>query len=387
MNLPVARVLQWKRPRMRWLFLGFASFIAIVAIILFAVTVSVGGANLKAILESDDPGSSGIRFLGHIYNIDVDARQVQISWLIVGCGAGFLLDGTAGVLGAKNCGDLSRAIDIYVDGGQQVFSYDPGLKPIAVSTNQVIGVQATDRVETTHLLSIDGFSFVPNFSRGDQQSAFPFDRYDLETTFMTKDHNTNETLPILSLVAVDSTQNFAPHLVWDLPVMMNDVNGTTTSARTTHSRFGREALTKAFVVIIFVVNWLLTAVVVWITLRVAIGAEVDSGIMLLPVSVILTIPALRALWVGAPAFGLILDSCGLFPQMVVVAVCSVILVIYAGLQPPKDSEDSKDSKNKDQHTRGVQAQSHGDEGARNNAPDDREKGPLSPGFVPTFHNA
>jgi hypothetical protein len=57
-----------------------------------------------------------IRFLGHIYGIDVDARQVQISWSVVGCGDGFVFNGTTGILGVNNCGSLSRAIDIYVDG-------------------------------------------------------------------------------------------------------------------------------------------------------------------------------------------------------------------------------------------------------------------------------
>jgi hypothetical protein len=49
-----------RRPRTRWLFLGIATFIAVVALILFAVTVAVGGTNLKAILESGDPNSAGV---------------------------------------------------------------------------------------------------------------------------------------------------------------------------------------------------------------------------------------------------------------------------------------------------------------------------------------
>jgi hypothetical protein len=36
-------------------------------------------------------------------------------WQIVGCGVGYLEPDTY-VFGSKNCGTLSRAIDIYIDG-------------------------------------------------------------------------------------------------------------------------------------------------------------------------------------------------------------------------------------------------------------------------------
>ena len=56
---------------------------------------------------------------------------------------------------------------------------------------------------------------------------------------------------------------------------------------------------------LLIVNWLLTGVVVWITVSAFTGVEVDESILVLPLSVVLTIPALRAMWVGAPAFGLL----------------------------------------------------------------------------------
>ena len=44
----------------------------------------------------------------------------------------------------------------------------------------------------------------------DQQYGFPFDSYQLETTFIALDDATNATMPILGLLIVSSTDNFTP---------------------------------------------------------------------------------------------------------------------------------------------------------------------------------
>lgn len=68
-------------------------------------------------------------------------------------------------------------------------------------------------------------------------------------------------------------------------------------------QFRRTAFTIFFVMSLFFVNWALTGVVLYITLCANEGMDVGESILLLPLSVIVTIPALRAMWVGAPAFG------------------------------------------------------------------------------------
>jgi hypothetical protein len=54
-------------------------------------------------------------FLAHIYKIDLANKTVGISWLIVGCGAGFQLAGSD-VYYSTYCGELAIPIDVFVDG-------------------------------------------------------------------------------------------------------------------------------------------------------------------------------------------------------------------------------------------------------------------------------
>lgn len=56
-----------------------------------------------------------ISIVGHIYQIDINTRTIYISWLLRGCGEGFILE-LAPWDGTTECGYLGRAINIHVDG-------------------------------------------------------------------------------------------------------------------------------------------------------------------------------------------------------------------------------------------------------------------------------
>ena len=57
-----------------------------------------------------------IYLVGHIYNIDVGARQIQISWQPLGCG-GFMQDNTAAsYYNIPNCGRLGTPTNFFLDG-------------------------------------------------------------------------------------------------------------------------------------------------------------------------------------------------------------------------------------------------------------------------------
>lgn len=150
---------------------------------------------------------------------------------------------------------------------------------------------------TTHLLVLYAW-------RGlDQQYGYPFDGYQLDTTFLALSPS-NESVPILGLRPISSTNNFHPALRSDMDTMSTDANGAPVTSRTMEMAFARTGFAKTYVMTLFIVNWGLTAVVVFITVSAGVGQEVTESILLLPISVILTIPALRALWDGAPAFGM-----------------------------------------------------------------------------------
>ena len=53
---------------------------------------------------------------GSDVDVDVDEPALTIRWSIIGCGNGFILEGSEGAYGSKNCGLPSMALEFYVDG-------------------------------------------------------------------------------------------------------------------------------------------------------------------------------------------------------------------------------------------------------------------------------
>lgn len=130
----------------------------------------------------------------------------------------------------------------------------------------------------------------------------------MQTVFLAVNHLNNATLPILRLAPVDFADNFSPSFN-DFETT-SDFNGTSAVAsRTVTLKLQRSPLTKTFNMLIFLVNWLLAGMVLFITV-VAFWwnrTNMPDALVLLPITVILTVPSLRALMVGAPSFGKRLD--------------------------------------------------------------------------------
>ncbi|EIW63013.1 uncharacterized protein TRAVEDRAFT_69173 [Trametes versicolor FP-101664 SS1] len=295
-------------------------------------------SNLGKIIDRAAEGGNGLALLGHAYDVDLPSRQVQISWLILGCGT---FASTVGTYDSTNCGRLNTAADFYFDGAQaSIFSYDPDTSLLHRNdTDGLFYVQATVELQTEHLLEVTAWY------GQDQQYAYPFDEYVLDTYFQALDPATNTSLPTLFVRIADATNNLQPQLgrIGNAQIHTNKPivdNSTATAGFGVQYVFHRTVLSQLFVVVLFVVNWLLTAVVVYIAVSAYEGLPLSEGVLFLPVSVILTIPALRALWVGAPDFGLLLDSCGTFVQMVIVSLASIYLVVNVGLRRPQEAKDA-----------------------------------------------
>ncbi|TFK92070.1 hypothetical protein K466DRAFT_481434, partial [Polyporus arcularius HHB13444] len=281
-----------------------------------------------------------VALLGHAYNIDVAARQVQMSWLVLGCGSLALYVGS---YGSNTCGRANLAIDFYADGATNASGmFDPAATLwFDIKTISGFCVQASVEFQTEHLLEVTAWH------GQDQQFAYPFDTYILGTVFQAFLSGTNVSVPVLFLRISDATSSFQPILMQDADVRTLSLNGSQIiHARGVQYSFHRIALSQVLVMVLFVVNWLLTAVVLYIAVSAYDGVPMSEGVLILPVSVILTIPALRALWVDAPSFGecsnstlpLGIDSCGTFLQMVIVSLASLYLVVKVGLRRKKAAQ-------------------------------------------------
>ena len=67
----------------------------------------------------------------------------------------------------------------------------------------------------------------------------------------------------------------------------------------------RSTLSRAFTICLLIVNWALTSVSVWVTTIIYFkGEKPPDAILLFPLTIVVTIPALRNLYVGSPPFGI-----------------------------------------------------------------------------------
>ena len=147
----------------------------------------------------------------------------------------------------------------------------------------------------------------------DQPILAPFDDYVFDVEAFVIDPTTNQSLPILKLSAADPTDNFYADDQFDWDTESSFDSGRVPS-RHLQMRVRRSSLSRIFTIMLLLVNWFLTAGCLRITLLSVVGhKEMGEGVLLLPITVILTIPALRDLYVGSPPFGLCFRKYMYFP--------------------------------------------------------------------------
>ena len=182
------------------------------------------------------------------------------------------------------------------------------------------------------------------------RDTVPFDWYGFDANAFVIEKATNKSVPIVAFAASEGPNNF----------IVYSTSGHTKSRFTYDSGTGpttllvdssvvsvqvkRSPITRAFTLCLLVVNWALTVGSVYITLLALVGTgKKDPAVVLLPVTLVLTIPTLRGLYVGSPPFGVYIgeyrvvsswllgltsfpDTFGFFLQMVIIVVSSMILL-------------------------------------------------------------
>lgn len=162
-----------------------------------------------------------------------------------------------------------------------------------------LSVQAINEFQTSHVLEVIDWNGL------DQLFAYPFDTYYLDTSIVALDADINTSTPLLSVSPVDSTDGFTPYILETYTIKQPSPTDkkNIVDARYVRIALKRTILTQFFVLSLFFTNWALTGVVVYITICANDGVEMKNSILVLPLSVVVTIPTLRALWIGAPGFG------------------------------------------------------------------------------------
>jgi len=70
----------------------------------------------------------------------------------------------------------------------------------------------------------------------------------------------------------------------------------------------RTVYLRAITFIMFMINWLLTLWTLAITVIVASRRVMNEGVVILPLTIILAVPAIRNLYIGSPPFGIFLGT-------------------------------------------------------------------------------
>ena len=165
----------------------------------------------------------------------------------------------------------------------------------------IFSVQALNEFHYTHTIAIGSAKLTKN--RAFQpQYFYPFEFYFVMTTFVAFNTATNTTLPIIRLAFSDPVNNFQTLI--DESATKTYMNNTVVKSRTTKLTLSRTVSAQIFVVLIFIANWVLTGVLVYVTsLSLWSNVKLGEGIAILPVTIILTLPQLRQFFVDAPPIG------------------------------------------------------------------------------------
>ena len=143
------------------------------------------------------------------------------------------------------------------------------------------------------------------------RDVVPFDSYFFTASVFVIEKATNKSVPIAAFAAGDGPDNFVV-LSSNIPTTNNFTYnpGTGPTTVTVESSLiameaKRSQLAEAFTLCLFIVNWALTLGSVYITFFALIGTRrMDPSVLLLPVTLVLTIPTLRELYVSSPPFGI-----------------------------------------------------------------------------------
>ena len=149
----------------------------------------------------------------------------------------------------------------------------------------------------------------------DQQLTAPFDDYIMNAFVFVIDKATNTSVHITRFTAADPLNNFvtfARDTETTNKFTYETGNGTVTvdvESRALVVTVSRSVLAQAFTMCMMLVNWALTVGTVYITLVMLVRREkMSDAVLALPITVVLTIPAIRALFVGSPPFGILLGT-------------------------------------------------------------------------------
>ncbi|KAL0579352.1 hypothetical protein V5O48_002628 [Marasmius crinis-equi] len=339
----------------------FSSIIVVVIACLLALIFSIdfnGPVRENDALFNSD-GKDGIVLIGHAFNLKLSERSMQIQWQPSACGAFYNSSQSPVSSNPRNggkpaqCGRPNRKVSIFVDGDTDhpAWDYDPEKVPANGQGMQSGLIDSSLWFVTDTQVHMYTWAFPANKHTIGLDFLYPFLYYEMTHSFFgvsieeEQPNNPNSTkltpVPILDAVVVTATDNYTPGKFQSHSGLSVNFapNTTTTSVRVPvfmrQFTLKMSTVAKAFSMILFIINWGLALLVTFMTVtllvgKVKCGGKVPDSVLAMPLTIILMIPGLRALFIGNPPFGNVLDLTGFFPQMVLVGISSFVLLVLMG---------------------------------------------------------
>lgn len=171
--------------------------------------------------------------------------------------------------------------------------------------------------------------------------AYPFDQYTAYLTFLISRADTNATVPVFYGYVQSSIPNWN---VYSTGMPLTSCTGIsldsalniicTETADDTLQRFvmkitaKRASSTIAFVSLIWLTSWLLTLVIVWTTIKITVlKSDLPPELILVPVTALFSLPAVRGVMPDSPDFGAYHDVCGFLFCITLISLCAALVLV------------------------------------------------------------
>ncbi|KAG8999562.1 hypothetical protein FRB90_012044, partial [Tulasnella sp. 427] len=183
-----------------------------------------------------------------------------------------------------------------------------------------MGIPYEQTLQTTHQFSIRPAAY--NWRANSQ--AYPFDAYTVYTTFLALDPDTGNSRKILGVSLTGTVPNFQV----DMHSRAVSNGAYPYEWRMITVKISRAQIVMAYAFLIWAINWLMTGVVMWITISAVQGRRrIPADLFGIPITALFALPTVRSIMPGAPFFGCILDYGGIILNLAVLTICSVALLL------------------------------------------------------------
>ncbi|KAF8840608.1 hypothetical protein BDN67DRAFT_630895 [Paxillus ammoniavirescens] len=276
----------------------------------------------KSILNEVAQTNPGLVLLGENVDVDVDEPSITIRWSIIGCGDGYVLEGSAGIHESASCGLPPEYLQIYVDSSfNPTATFDPSQLPFASQTGRRRNIQNLVQFDSDHTLDVH------------EDRLYPFDTYFLTSTIRAVD-SSNATVPIRKLTTIDQVSSFLVAST-DIDSYETTSNGTQLASRDIDLQVQRPGQARAFALLLFGLSWMLTHITFGHVILAKKHQEVKPILkhLVSAFAIVLAIPQLRNAMPDAPGYdGILIDCIGFFPQMILSTFSVLVLLLLIMLR-------------------------------------------------------